>query len=117
MGRSSRLQQGRTHEGLHALLWPVSRLLVRFIEAHAAQFSGARVLELGAGVVRRPSPLRLRVALRRAAAADADARAQGLAGIGAAAYGAHALLTDKARPRVFLPECSCHINRVFDVLF
>ena len=47
-----RLQQGKTHEGLHALLWPVSRLLVRFIEAHAAEFAGARVLELGAGVVR-----------------------------------------------------------------
>jgi hypothetical protein len=48
-----RLQQGKTHEGLHALLWPVSRLLVRYVEAHAAEFAGARVLELGAGVVRR----------------------------------------------------------------
>jgi len=51
-GRRYRLQQGRTNEGLHALLWPVSRLLVRYIEANAADFRGARVLELGAGVVR-----------------------------------------------------------------
>jgi hypothetical protein len=47
-----RLQQGKTHEGLHALLWPVSRLLVRYVEAHKEQFDGAHVLELGAGVVR-----------------------------------------------------------------
>ena len=51
-GRRYRLQQGRTNEGLHALLWPVSRLLVRYVEANAALFRGARVLELGAGVVR-----------------------------------------------------------------
>lgn len=51
-GRRYRLQQGRTNEGLHALLWPVSRLLVRYVEANAALFRDARVLELGAGVVR-----------------------------------------------------------------
>ena len=51
-GRRYRLQQGKTNEGLHALLWPVSRLLVRYIEANADDFRGARVLELGAGVVR-----------------------------------------------------------------
>jgi hypothetical protein len=52
------LQQGKTHEGLHALLWPVSRLLVRYVEAHAVEFSGAHVLELGAGVVRSQSTTR-----------------------------------------------------------
>ena len=62
-GRRYRLQQGRTNEGLHALLWPVSRLLVRYVEANEALFRGARVLELGAGVVR-PSAR----ALARAAA-------------------------------------------------
>ena len=71
-----RLRQGKTHEGLHALLWPISRLLVRYVEARLHQFSGARVLELGAGV--------------------------GLSGIGAAAYGSHAVLTDKVW-RVVVP--------------
>lgn len=66
---SPRLRQGKTHEGLHALLWPVARLLVNYVQAHTPQFQGARVLELGAGV--------------------------GLSGIGAAAYGSHAVLTDK----------------------
>ena len=69
--RPRRLRQGKTHEGLHALLWPISRLLVRYVEAHLPQFQGARVLELGAGV--------------------------GLSGIGAAAYGSHVVLTDKVR--------------------
>ncbi len=76
-----RLQQGCTHEGLHALLWPVSRLLVRYIEANVDAFRGKRLLELGAGV--------------------------GLTGIGAAAYGAHALLTDKARATREMRVASC----------
>lgn len=88
----SRLQQGRTNEGLHALLWPVSRLLVRYVEANAADFRGARVLELGAGVVRAT-----RAAAQLSALGSPRKRKQGLAGIGAAAYGAHVLLTDKAR--------------------
>ena len=98
-GRRYRLQQGRTNEGLHALLWPVSRLLVRYIEANTADFRGARVLELGAGVVRaRAQSLRRR---KRVGSVSPHARAsaQGLAGIGAAAYGAHVLLTDKVRRR------------------
>ena len=61
--------QGRTAAGLHACLWPISRLVVRYIEAHAAEFDGTAVLELGSGV--------------------------GLAGVGAAAHGAAVVLTDK----------------------
>lgn len=51
-----------------AVLWPISRLLSRYVEAHATQFAGKRVLELGAGA--------------------------GLVGVAAAAYGAHVTLTD-----------------------
>ena len=92
-GRRYLLQQGRTNEGLHALLWPVSRLLVRYVEANAALFRGARVLELGAGVVRPTRACAGAEPPRR----NSRAPPQGLAGIGAAAYGAHVLLTDKAR--------------------
>ena len=78
-GRRYRLQQGRTNEGLHALLWPVSRLLVRYVEANAALFRGARVLELGAGVVR---PTRAcagaETQLTRAAAGPGRHRRRGL---------------------------------------
>ena len=96
-GRRYRLQQGRTNEGLHALLWPVSRLLVRYVEANAADFRGARVLELGAGVVRARAAAQAWRRLSRAFGSRAPFCAQGLAGIGAAAYGAHVLLTDKVR--------------------
>lgn len=114
----------------------IARVLTRYIEFHEEKFRGTRVLELGAGVVRPRNPdvhLRSsgpeccqwryaglpRLLLRLQACPFAPRRpnapptrvltAQGLTGIGAAAYGADVLLTDKVipSPSYLRARCGC----------